>query len=168
MHCLVKVMLGWFESFLHFWPPAKKCSQRSANVIFPWPFFSRDLLPGLRELEVKLVESSPNLDLTAPYVHVTWWDIMSFIMSLHHVWGFVKVLLCHLVGHDSPLSCHVMVSSSSISLYETQKLNTALAYRENSFNAVSLGRQIVLPAKVVLLPVDQVQTQNINTQINTG
>ena len=57
---------------------------------------ARDLLPGLRQLEVKLVESSPNLDLTAPYVHVTWWDIM----SEQHVWGFVTVLFCHLVGYD--------------------------------------------------------------------
>ena len=80
IHCLVKVMLGWFvvSSFLAL---CKKIAVEDLSTLLPCPFFSRDLLPGLRELEVKLVESSPNLDLIAPYVHVTWSDIMSLIMS---------------------------------------------------------------------------------------
>ena len=39
MHCLVKVMLGWFESFLHFWPPAKKMQSKICQRYISMAFF---------------------------------------------------------------------------------------------------------------------------------
>ena len=72
-----------------------------------------------------LVESSPQLQLAPPDVHVTW--------SVY----FTRA-----------------IQSKQSSLKDM----SFCSLRENSLNAVSLGRQIVLPTGVIFLPVEQVFT----------
>ena len=103
------------------------------------------MFSGLSRLEAELVDASaPHLELAPPSVHVIWWV------------GFLILLLMVI---EKPKNRIKITRVMQLKYGPPQKSSNMTLLRENSLNAVSLGRQIVLPTGVPRLPIEQANKQ---------